>query len=183
MPRSIFSRPTELGAQEVADSMESEKLIDLIEEVFPAYPVPKVTLRQRTLSDEGMRREFSREEWENAGHIDRTTPWTALSDSDLIECKAGIPHLTTVEFSYYLGALMRFAIRHLNASTLTPEGSLVSTVMFVLTNNPSVDSTAHASPLWYWGTLDHHQAEVVRTFLRYVTSHSRRFGDRMAGSE
>ena len=51
--------------------MESEELITLIEQAFPSHPVPKITFRQRTLSDQGMSRDISEEEWENVGRVDR----------------------------------------------------------------------------------------------------------------
>jgi hypothetical protein len=73
--------------------MEADELIALIEGAFPAHPIPDVTLRQRTLSDQGMAREISDEEWECAGRVDRDVPWTALSDNDLMECQDGIAHL------------------------------------------------------------------------------------------
>jgi hypothetical protein len=158
--------------------MGPEELIALIERAFPTHPVPLFTLRQKTLSDEGMSRDISLEEHENAGRIDRDVPWTALTDKDLIECEAGLPHLAATEFSYYLGALLRFAVRHLDAPSLTPEGGLVSTIMFVLTHNPPVKAAEYVSRLWYEDALDVDQTEAVQQFLKYVTSHSGRFGER-----
>lgn len=160
--------------------MGSEELIALVEHAFPTHPVPLFTLRQKTLSDEGMSRDISLEEHENAGRIDRDVPWTALTDKDLIECEAGLPHLTATEFSYYLGALLRFAVRHLDAPSLTPEGGLVSTIMFVLTPNPPVNIAEYVSSLWYEDALNLGQTRAVQQFLKYVTFHSERFGDRAA---
>ena len=154
--------------------MESEELITLIEQAFPSHPVPKITFRQRTLSDQGMSRDISEEEWENVGRVDRDVPWTSFSDDDLLACKEGISHLAVAEFAYYLGALLRFAVRHLNASTLTPEGSLVSSIMFHLTDRPEerVRDYVHSR----WEALDHVQTGVVRRFLKHVASHSGPYG-------
>lgn len=73
--------------------MDSEELIAQIEKAFPTHPIPERTLRQSTLSDQGMSRDISEEEWESAGRIDRDVPWTAISDDDLMECKDGVAHL------------------------------------------------------------------------------------------
>lgn len=62
--------------------MEADELVGLIERAFPTHPLPAVTLRQVTLSDQGIAREISDAEWESAGRIDRDTPWTALTDGD-----------------------------------------------------------------------------------------------------
>ena len=113
--------------------MESDDLITLIERAFPIHPTPEVTFRQVTLSDEGIRREISDGEWERAGRIDRDVVWTDLSDNDLIQCRDGIAHLIEPEFGYYLGALLRFAVRHLDASIWTREGELVGSILYTVT--------------------------------------------------
>lgn len=153
--------------------MDPDELIRLIEQAFPTHPIPKVTLRQRTLSDQGMARDISHEEWENAGRIDRDVPWTALSDNGLMECEDGIPHLTAPEFAYYQGALLHFAVRHLDASIWTREGSLVGSVLFFLTTDPTeaYGRSLHA----LWEALDATQTEVVRRFLEHVAARSDRY--------
>jgi hypothetical protein len=152
--------------------MESDELVGLIERAFPAHPLPAVTLRQVTLSDQGIAREISDAEWESAGRIDRDTPWTALMDGDLIACKSGVAHLTEPEFSYYLGALLRFAVRHLDAALWTPEGELVGAVLFTVTDYSGARADyVHAR----WASLTLGQTEVIRRFLDYVRTHSDRY--------
>jgi hypothetical protein len=154
--------------------MEADELIALIERAFPTQPFPERTLRQATLSDQGMSREISEEEREAAGRIDRNVSWTALTDNDLMECEAGISHLWGPEFAYYLGALLRFAVRHLEASIWTREGSLVSSIIHNVTNEPSnerVRQYIHDR----WGALDAAEIEVVRRFLDYVTARSHHY--------
>jgi hypothetical protein len=158
--------------------METDELIKLIEAAFPTHPLPEDTLRQATLSDQGMSRKISRAEWESAGRIDRDVPWTALSDSDLMECQDGISHLVGPEFRYYLGALLRFAARYLDAGIGTPEGSLVRTVLYSVTHQPGESESewrlrqyVHAR----WATLDATQIKVVQRFLEYVAERSERY--------
>ncbi|HET6620500.1 MAG TPA: DUF6714 family protein [Dongiaceae bacterium] len=151
--------------------MEADALIKLIEDAFPTHPMPEQTLRQTALSDQGMAREISAEEWESAGRIDRDVPWTALSDDDLMECTDAIQHLWGPSLTYYLGALLRFAVRHLDANTMTREWDLVHSVIFLVTYKYADrrDFDRH----WAW--LNANQIEVVRRFLEAVAARSERF--------
>jgi hypothetical protein len=152
--------------------MEADELLRLIEDAFPTHPIPERTLRQVTLSDQGISREISDEEWESAGRIDRDVPWSALSDSDLIECQDGVAHLVGLEFAYYLGALLRFAVRHLDARITTREWSLVGSVIFNVTNDLGVtEDYVHAR----WASLSAPQIEAVRRFLDYIVARSDRY--------
>jgi hypothetical protein len=151
--------------------MNSDELIALIERAFPTHPIPRRTLRQVTLSDQGMAREISEEEWENAGRIDRDVPWTALSDNDLMECEDGIAHLWGTGFAYYLGALLRFAVRHLDAGRSSREEHLVWTVLFTVTRDSGMIDYVHE----LWASLSPEQAAAVRRFLEYVAARSDRY--------
>jgi hypothetical protein len=155
--------------------MEADELIALIEEAFPAHPISDVTLRQRALSDQGMSREISKEEWQNAGRIDRDVPWTALSDNDLMECQVAISHLWASEFGYYLGALLRFAARHLDAGIWTREGSLVSTTVYNVVDEPT-DDRVRRYVHKRWGALNAARIAAVQAFLEYVVARSDRHG-------
>jgi hypothetical protein len=135
--------------------------------------MPEQTLRQTTLSDQGMSRDISDEEWEGAGRIDRDMPWTALSDDDLMECKDAVAHLWGPGLTYYLGALLRFAVRHLDAGMRAREWDLVHSVVFLTTYKYAErrDFERH----WAWLNAD--QIEVVRGFLEWVAARSEQFRD------
>jgi hypothetical protein len=151
--------------------MDAGELIKLIEDAFPTHPMPEETLRQVTLRSYGMSREISDEERESAGRIDRDVPWTALSDDDLMECQDAVHHLWGSELTYYLGALLRFAVRHLDAERVPGESDLVHSVLFLMTYNYAErrDFDRH----WAW--LNATQIAVVRSFLGYVTARSEQF--------
>lgn len=151
--------------------MEADELIALIKDAFPEYPVPERTLRQVALSDQGISRDISDQEWEDAGRIDRDVPWTALSDTDLIECRDGVAHLWGPELTYYLAALLRFAVRHLDAGIVARERSLAHAVLFLVTYDHA-DRRAF-DRRWAW--LNAGQIEAVRSFLDYVAARSEQF--------
>lgn len=148
--------------------MEADTLTKLIEDAFPTCPMPEQTLRQTTLSDQGMAREISDEEWEAASRIDRDVPWTALSDDELMERRDAVAHLWGPTLTYYLGALLRFTVRHLDASILAREWELAHAVLFLTTYNHADrrDFDRH----WAW--LNASQIEVVRSFLEHVAARS-----------
>lgn len=151
--------------------MEADELIALIERAFPTHPFPERTLRQVTLSDQGMSRQISEEEWEAAGRIDRGVAWTALSDNDLMECQVGVSHLAGPTLTYYLGALLRFAVRYLNASESSREWSLVHRILFFLTYSHAERRDFER----WWAWLNANQIDVVRRFLEHVAARSERF--------
>lgn len=93
----------------------------------------------------------------------------------LIACKSGVAHLEEPEFSYYLGALLRFAVRHLDASLWTSEGELVGTVLFTVTDDSGVGADYVRAVHARWASLTLEQTEAIRRFLDYVGAHSDRY--------
>jgi hypothetical protein len=77
------------------------------------------------------------------------------------------------EFAYYIGALLRFVVRYLDASIWTPEGSLVSSTMFSATDDRSPATADYVYARW--GALNEAQIKVVRTFLEHVAARSEQY--------
>ena len=145
--------------------MDSVALTRNIEAVFPAQPVPSMTLRQAVLADQSLNRLISQSEWDAEGQRDRDAPWPTLSDDALMECEDGVAHLDDESFAYYLGALLRFAVRHMAVDLLGKQARLVGTAFFSVTNR----SNYNLSRL---KRLNDAQIDCVIEFLRFVESHS-----------
>ena len=71
--------------------MSVQSLVARIEEVFPEFPLPDMTLRQAQLADETLDREISQEEWDTTGRIDHAVVWKAIEPAALIACDQPSP--------------------------------------------------------------------------------------------
>lgn len=114
--------------------MEYSGLLQQIEKAFPSSPMPEMSLRQAVLADQTLTRCISEEEWAAERLKDGTTAWTRLTDEILCECREGLAHLDEESFVYYLGAFLRFAVKHARAQILDREGELLCTVVSSITD-------------------------------------------------
>lgn len=104
--------------------MEIATLLNSLEMAFQERPIPEISLRQATLTDQSMSRLIPEREWRAEKKKDGHLTWKDLSDEALIECEPGLAHLIEESFTYYLGAFLSFAIRHLEADVLDKEWGL-----------------------------------------------------------
>ena len=90
--------------------MPVQSLVARIQEVFPEFPLPDMTLRQAQLADETLDREISQEEWDTTGRIDHAVVWKAIEPAALIACDAALSHISEAGFVYYIPAYVRLAL-------------------------------------------------------------------------
>jgi hypothetical protein len=113
--------------------MEPAKVLSEIARAFPVEPLPAITLRQGQLTDQGMGRSISEEEWEAEGRRDRGVPWPQIEDSALEECDAALSHLDNEDFIYYLPAFLAYLVRDIAAGR-RDVGGLAGYVIFAITD-------------------------------------------------
>ena len=149
--------------------MDKATLITQIAKAFPASPLPQVSLRQAVLADQTLTKSISDTEWETERLKDGHIAWPSLSDETLIECGLGLAHLDEQSFVYYIAAFLRFAVKHIDASLLSPEGELLGTVVFSVTHT----SNYNLARLKH---LNDAQIDCVIEFLRLVQERSKTHG-------
>ena len=149
--------------------MDASQLLIKIAKSFPAKPMPSISLRQALLADQGMSRCITTPEWEAERLKDGAIPWPMLSDAALVECRDGLAHLDEESFAYYLGGFLRFAVNHLDASLLSPEGELLGSVVFSVTQRSNYN-------LRRLKCLTDDQIDTVVDFLRLVQERSETHG-------
>ncbi|HEV3157301.1 MAG TPA: DUF6714 family protein [Candidatus Baltobacteraceae bacterium] len=145
--------------------MNRSFLIKQIKKRFPSDPLPKMSLRQAVLADCSLTRRITEREWQSERLKDGAIPWTELTDKDLIECRDGLAHLNEESFAYYLGAFLRFAVRHVNAELVSPARDIVRSVIFSVTNRSKYN-------LQRLKHLNDAQIDCVIAFLHFVEEES-----------
>jgi hypothetical protein len=113
--------------------MSVRPLVARIEEVFPEFPLPDMTLRQAQLADETLDREISQEEWDTTGRIDHAVVWKDIEAATLIACDAALSHISEAGFVYYIPAYMRLALNQLD-TVADPQWDAFGGTIFHLTN-------------------------------------------------
>ena len=128
-----------------------------------------MTLHQGQLADESIRRKISEAEWQHAAEQDAGQTWATLSDAALMECYCSLSHFDEPSFIYHLPAFLRFAVRNVATPSLTPEQSLVGSVVFAVTQRSPYNLARYA-------LLTSAQRAVVVTFLQFMHLHSQQHG-------
>jgi hypothetical protein len=155
--------------------MDVPALLASIERVFPATPLPQMSLRQAVLADQSLSRCISEAEWLAERRKDGHLTWLALSDEALLECRDGVAHLSEESFAYYLGAFLKFAVVHVNACIVGREGELLNTVVFSLTHRSNCN-------LGRLKRLTDAQIDCVVQVLQFVAQESETHGTDAAKS-
>jgi len=140
--------------------MSVQSLVARIEEVFPEFPLPDMTLRQAQLADETLDREISQEEWDTTGRIDRAVVWKAVEPAALIACDAALSHISEAGFVYYIPAYMRLALNQLVA-VADPQWDAFGSTIFHLTNRSNYT-------LVRFKRFSDTQIDTVAEFLRQI---------------
>ena len=140
--------------------MDRVVLLARIRKAFPAEPLPEVTLLQAQLTDQGLAREITNEEWETEGNRDRGVFWYDIPVATLLECDAALSHLDGDAFVYYLPAFLSFALREDCPGNYREEEILGNTVFAVThLSNYSLSRFKH---------LTDEQIDVVTDFVRWL---------------
>ena len=140
--------------------MSVQSLVARIEEVFPEFPLPDMTLRQAQLADETLDREISQEEWDTTGRIDHAVVWKDIQPSVLIACDAALSHISEVGFVYYIPAYMRLALNQLGA-VADPQWEAFGSTIFHLTDRSNYT-------LGRFKRFSDTQIDAVTDFLRQI---------------
>jgi hypothetical protein len=140
-------------------------LLAEIANAFPAGPLPETTIRQAQLSDQGMSREISEEEWEAEGAKDRGIPWPEIPDEVLASCDAALSHLDEDGFVYYLPAFLSYAVRHVSSGLFDTDWMSMHFTIFAVTDLSNYN-------LGRLKRLNDVQIASVIEFLRFVATHS-----------
>jgi hypothetical protein len=117
--------------------IDTSALLVQIGKSFPAHPLPAMSLEQAHLADLGSRGRIAAPEWKAERLNEGAVPWPAISDFALLECGDGLAYLDEKSFAYYLGAYLRFAVRHIDAPLSSAEGDLVDSIVFSVTSRCS----------------------------------------------
>jgi hypothetical protein len=135
-------------------------LLARIRKAFPVEPLPEITLRQAQLTDQGLAREITNEEWDAEGDKDRGVLWCDIPLDTLLECDAALSHLDEEAFVYYLPAFLSFALREGCPGNYREE-ELFGTTVFALTHLSNYN-------LSRFKRLTDEQINVVTDFVRWV---------------
>jgi len=141
--------------------MDAAALLARVRAAFPTQPLPEITLRQAQLTDQGMAREITDEEWTAEGDRDRGIPWHEIPDETLLECGAALSHLDNDAFVYYLAAFLTFALRKSDRRDFR-EDDIFGCTVFAVTEL----SNYNLSRL---KRLTDEQIDVVTDFVRWVS--------------
>ena len=144
--------------------MSVQSLVARIEEVFPEFPLPDMTLRQAQLADETLDREISEEEWNATRRIDHAVVWKAIEPAALIACDSALSHISEAGFVYYIPAYMRLALNQLGA-VADPEWDAFGSTTFHLTNRNNYT-------LGRFKRFSDTQIDTVVEFLRQIRAAS-----------
>ena len=130
--------------------------------------MPETTLRQYAISDEGIRRDISDEEWEAARRIDGDIPWTELPASGLVASRVGLAFLDDQDFVYYLPAFPRFAYERIDTHMVPDEEECFSSALFAVSDFSNYNLSRLKK-------LSDDQTYCVVQFLNYVAHSLDRF--------
>lgn len=138
--------------------METSALVEQIKAAFPLLPLPKMSLHQSQLADQGMAREISEAEWAAAGALDAGRTWDSFTDEELAACDAALSHLDGTGFAYYLPAYLLLALRHFAVEWDHPAWAITGSTVFVVTHRSDYNLARFAQ-------LSVEQVAAVKAFL------------------
>jgi len=145
--------------------MEPTELLTTIEGAFPVAPLPAMSLHQALLADQSLTRTITSEEWAAAHAKDGHIHWTDISDASLLEFNDALAHLDEEAFAYYLGAFLRFGVRHVAGKVLSREAELLCSIVFSVTHRSNYN-------LGRLKRLNDVQIECVARFLQFLVEFS-----------
>lgn len=138
-------------------------LVDQIKAVFPLRPLPKMSLHQAQLADQGMAWEITKADWEAAGAIDAGRTWDSFTDEELAACDAALSHLDGAGFAYYLPAYLLLALRHFAVEWGHPAWAITGSTVFAVTHRSDYSLARYAH-------LTAGQVAAVKAFLEAAAS-------------
>jgi hypothetical protein len=150
--------------------MTATKVIESIERAFSGVSRdPEMSLHQAHLSDQGIARRISSEEWKAAELLDTASEWYEVEETDLEECDAATSHLCPQSWRFYIPAFMRMTLKVLDKPIW--ETDVPHWTLFTLTlrdDYPGIDEHS----LQRYRLLTPEQCRAVRDFLVYVRDYA-----------